>query len=141
MRAFLLAPLAAPTAFAASWITAAFAISFARGRWPPGFNRGGVDMVLATFALGAPLAYAAMIVAGLPIYFALRRFGALNRWTLWAAAAGIGVVVARLIAPQLRGELFSIPFPWWAGALLGLVTAEVFLRLGGVAQAPASHSG
>lgn len=129
-RAFLLAPLAAPAAYVSVWVAVAFALSFSGGA-SPGFNRGSVDMVLATFALGAPLAYGAMVVAGLPVYFALRRFRAVSRWTLWAAAAAIGVVVALIMAPQLRGDLFSVPFPWWVGALLGLVVAEAFWRLGG----------
>jgi hypothetical protein len=39
---------------------------------------------------------------------------------------------APLLAPHLRGELFSIPFPWWAGGLLGLAVAAAFGSLLGL---------
>jgi len=130
VRAFLLAPLAAPTAYAAAVIAAALVGDSMSSGAAPQFGRGGVDLVLGTFAVGAPIAYGAMLVAGVPAYFALRRLGALTRWTLWASAAAIGAVTALLMAPRLRGDLFSIPFPWWVGALLGLVSAEALWRLG-----------
>ena len=57
---------------------------------------------------------------------------------LWAAGGIIGTAVAILLRPSLRGELFSIPFPGWVGTLIGLVTADVFVRLlGGKRRAPA----
>lgn len=87
------------------------------------------DLVIAVAWIGVPIAYAAMLAGGAPAYFLLRRLGVLLPWTLWLAGAVIGVVVAWLIRPSLRGELFSIPFPWWVGASLGVVSAEVFRRL------------
>jgi hypothetical protein len=87
------------------------------------------DLLIAVAGLGVPIAYAAMLAGGVPTYFLLRRFRVLAPWTLWLAGAGIGVVVAWLIRPTLRGDLFSIPFPWWVGGLLGMVSAEAFRRL------------
>jgi hypothetical protein len=89
------------------------------------------DLVIAVAWIGVPIAYAAMLGGGAPAYFLLRRFGVVAAWTLWLAGAVIGVVVAWLIRPSLRGDLFSIPFPWWVGALLGVVSAEAFRRLSG----------
>ena len=123
-RAFLLAPLAAPIAYA---VTLLGGTLVGRGSMPSA--RSAFDIVLAVFAAGVPLAYAAALVAGGPIYLLLRRFGLVHRGTLWSAGAAIGTTVALLIAPLLRGDLFSIRFPWWAGALLGVVSADVFLRL------------
>jgi hypothetical protein len=59
----------------------------------------------------------------------LRRTGLLNRWTIWLAGSAIGAAGALLLAPYLRGDLFSIRFPWWVAALLGLVSAEVFWQI------------
>jgi hypothetical protein len=72
---------------------------------------------------------------GAPTYFVLRRLGLVRRWTLWVAGAAIGAAGALALAPYLRGDLFSIRFPWWTGALLGLVCAEVFWRIRGDAAA------
>jgi hypothetical protein len=124
LRAFLLAPLAAPVAYA---VTLLLGTLVGRGATPS--MRSAFDIVLAVFAAGVPLAYAAALVAGGPVYLLLRRLGLVRRWTLWPAGAAIGTTVALLIAPSLRGDLFSIRFPWWAGALLGVVSAEAFLRL------------
>ena len=74
-------------------------------------------------------AAAAALLIGAPIYLLLRRRGAVVPTTFWLVGAVIGAAVAVLLAPQLRGELFSISFPWWAGVLLGLLSAEVFRRL------------
>lgn len=83
-----------------------------------------------SYALGAPIGYAATLAGG-------------GAWLLWQrrtgrpphpAVAGIvgaamGAGIAAALAPSLEGELFSIPFPCWAGALLGTITAEIFRRL------------
>jgi hypothetical protein len=49
--------------------------------------------------------------------------------TVWLGGAAIGAAGALALAPYLRGELFSIRFPWWVAALLGLASAEVFWRM------------
>ena len=124
--AFLLAPLTAPLAFS---VVVVFVALFGPHA-SPSFG-ASLDLVLAVFAVGAPLAYAAALLAGGPVYLALRMLGLVQRVPLWIAGAAIGAVVGVVLAPHLRGDLFAIRFPWWAGALLGVVSAESFLRLMG----------
>jgi hypothetical protein len=126
LLAFLVAPLAAPVAF----IGAALAVQMLRSGVPS--TRSVTDLMLAVLALGAPLAYLATFVVGAPMYFTLRGLGLLRRWTVWVGGAAIGAAVAISLAPHLRGELFSVRFPWWAGTLLGIVSAEVFWTVRGV---------
>jgi len=128
LRAFLIAPLAAPAAYAGG----AIVIELTREL----FGRGGSVPVRSLFmlvamvaAIGAPIAYGAALVVGAPAFLLLRRANVLSRASLLAVGVATGIAVAIVIAPQLRGELFSIPFPWWAGALIGAVSAEAFWRL------------
>ena len=135
--AFLVAPLAAPAAFVLGAV-AVEAIGF--DAMPS--TRAVRDLAIGVFALGAPVAYAATIVAGAPTYLVLRRLGLVGRWTLWTGGAAIGAAVGLALAPHLRGDFFSVRFPWWAGALLGLASAEAFWQLvsgshpGRLGQAP-----
>jgi hypothetical protein len=126
LLAFLVAPLAAPVAF----VLGALVVDLAR-RDSTVSARSALDLVIGVFVLGAPLAYLAAVAVGAPTYFVLRRLGLIHRATLWVAGAAIGAAGALALAPYLRGDLFSILFPWWTGALLGLVSAEVFWRLQG----------
>ncbi|PYP79823.1 MAG: hypothetical protein DMD35_06825 [Gemmatimonadetes bacterium] len=119
--AFLVAPLAAPIAYVLGTLTVE---SFAHRSTPS--VSSALDLVIGVFTLGAPCAYLAALVVGAPIYFVLRRLGLLNRGTIWLAGAAIGAAGALVLAPYLRGDPFSIRFPWWVAALLGLVSAEVF---------------
>ena len=126
LAAFLVAPLAAPIAY----VVGALAVeAFRRGSALSG--RSVLDLVIGVFTLGAPSAYFAALVAGVPTYFVLRRLGLLTRWTVWLGGAAIGAAGALVLAPYLHGELFSIRFPWWTAALLGIVSAEVFWRVRG----------
>jgi hypothetical protein len=125
LLAFLVAPLAAPIAFIIGTVVVGLVRSSSMSA------RSTLDLVTGTFILGAPCAYVATLVVGAPIYFMLRRLGLLQRWTAWLAGAAIGAAGAQALAPYLRGDLFSILFPWWVAALLGLVSAEVFWRVRG----------
>jgi hypothetical protein len=133
LAAFLVAPLAAPVAYVIGTLAVE---AFRRGS---GLSRRGVlDLLIGVFALGAPTAYFAALVAGVPTYFVLRGLGLLTRWTVWLSGAAIGVAGALVLAPYLHGDLFSIRFPWWTAALLGIVSAEVFWRVrGGTPEGPA----
>ena len=124
LLAFLVAPMAAPVAY----VLATLAVQVLGSGSPP-TTRSALDLVIGVFVLGAPTAYAAAVVAGVPTYLALRKLGRVNRWALWAGGAAIGAIGALTLTPWLRGGLFSIDFPWWTGALLGLVSAEVFWRV------------
>ena len=124
----MLAPLAAPVSYAAVLLGVEFGravLGYASG---PSIRSVGY-VVAAVAAIGTPLAYAAMLLGGLPIYLVLRRVAVVSRWTLWIGGTAVGVIVALLMAPFLRGDLFSIPFPWWLGALAGILSAETFWRL------------
>ena len=128
IRAGALAPLAAPVIYAAVLLGVEFGravLGYASG---PSIRSVGY-VVAAVAAIGTPIAYAAMLLGGLPIYLGLRRVGLVSRWTLWTGGIAVGVIVALLLAPSLRGDLFSIPFPWWLGALAGVLSAETFWRL------------
>ena len=126
LRAFVLAPLTAPLAY---WVgLIAWGVIRAGVGGMPGVE-GALRLLGWVLAVGAPIAYGAALVGGVPVYVVLRRRGRLGRAPLWIAGAAIGSIVAMLLAPGLRSDLFSIPFPWWAGALLGVLVAEAFRRL------------
>jgi len=127
LQAFLIAPLAAPAGYAVCLMGLGLVRIVFGSASAPSVN-SVVAFVLAVAAIGIPITYAAAIVAAL-IYFLLRRFGAVSPLTIWLAGTAIGALVAVVLAPQLKSELFSIPFPLWAGSLLGLLSAEVFRRL------------
>jgi len=128
IRGFLLAPITAPAAYAVG----ADAIEFIRGftgtHSRPSL-KSSIDLLALVAVVGLPIAYAATLIVGVPMYFLLRRAGLLSRLWLDIAGATIGIAVSIVIAPQVHGELISFPFPLWLGALLGLLTAEVFWRL------------
>lgn len=125
IRAFLVAPLAAPALY---WIIAfisAVADPNRRGQ-ALGSPFAGIAFV---FVVGGLIAYAVMLVAGIPTYLVLRRTGILGLWSLLVAGVGIGVASAFALAPYLRGELFSIPLSPLHGAALGAAVAVVFWAL------------
>lgn len=126
LAAFLIAPLAAPVAY----VVGTLAVEALR-RGSALSGRAALDLVIGVFTLGAPSAYVAALVAGVPTYFVLRRLGMLTRWTVRLGGAAIGAAGALVLAPYLHGDLFSIRFPWWTAALLGIVSAEVFWRVRG----------
>ena len=82
--------------------------------------------------VGAPVAWVAAL-AGIPIYLAVRGADRLLDWrrrgALLVIGTAIGLLVALLMEPGLRGELVSIPFPPWLGAILGAAVVGTFLRL------------
>ena len=127
IRAFLLAPLTAPAVYAAALIVVGVVRSI-QGRGS--FSVGGVVAVLGLVAMvGVPVAYVATLAAGLPMYLLLRRLGMVSGLVMAIVGATIGVAAAIIIQPQVRGEMISFPFPIWVGAVLGLLSAEVFRRL------------
>jgi hypothetical protein len=134
LLAFLIAPLAAPVAYIVGAIVVGLIV---RGSWMS--TRALLDLFIGVFTLGGPTAYVAAFVVGVPTYILLRRLGLVRRWTLWFAGAAIGAAGALALAPYLRTDLFSIRFPWWVAALLGVASAEVFWRVRGAPYADASR--
>ena len=129
LRAFLLAPLAAPLGYWLGLLLWGVVEAGADRNAMPGGIGGALRLLGYVLAVGAPIAYGTTLVGGVPVYLALRRLGRLGRLPLWIGGATLGAVVALLLAPSLRSELFSIPFPWWTGVALGVLVAELFRRL------------
>jgi hypothetical protein len=127
VRAFLISPLAAPVAYEAVLVGMTLTGVVTRSGSTSLSSLG--DLLAVVAAVGLPTAYAAAWLGGIPAYFILRRIGLITPVTLWIGGTIIGASTALLLAPHLRGELFSIRFPVWAGSLLGLLSAEVFRRL------------
>ncbi|HEX8942059.1 MAG TPA: hypothetical protein VF785_02910 [Gemmatimonadaceae bacterium] len=128
LRAFLIAPLAAPAGYATGLgVMGLGRVVFGSASLPP--IDIFLELLLAIASIGIPVAYAAAIVGAAPVYAVLRRLDAVSAPSLWVSGASIGGMVAVLLAPYLKSELFSIPFPIWLGALLGVLCAEVFRRL------------
>ena len=123
-RAFLFAPLAAPVAFWAELLVEGTLDPARRA----GMLRGAVGALGIVIAAGAPVAYAASIAAGLPLWWLARR-GRLRLWVAVAAGALAGLVTALVLAPSLRGELISIPMGIWRGSAIGGISAVAWWRL------------
>lgn len=126
--AFLVAPLVAPIGY---WLgaTALGVVRMMQGQISAPSPTNLVTSLFWVVVVGALPAYAAGLGAGVPLYLALRRTRWLRRAVVLPLGGALGVVTAMLMAPQLRGELFSIPLPPWAGAALGVASAEAFWRL------------
>jgi len=121
-RAFLLAPLTAPLSYGAVRLLEALADP-ARRPWALQNAGGGLGVIVA---FGAPVAYGAALGVGLPALWLLRCIGPVTRWRVVIVGAVIGVAVAAVLTPYLRGELVSAPLGPWRGALLGATTAAVW---------------
>lgn len=139
-RAFLLAPLAAPVTYWLGFVLLELARTLrgVSGRPFPGIVELARNLgVIVVF--GAPVAFGVAVVFGLPIYLALRRrspreesgppLPGWRRTAVVGAGVALGLVTATVLAPHLRGGLFSVPMPLWAGALLGLTSALCFVWL------------
>lgn len=127
LPAFLVAPLGAPLAYALGLLMMSVVGAW-QGRGTMPTAHGVLEIVGLSLMLGAPLSYGVTLVGGAAVVLWLRRGHRVRRPAVLALGAGLGCVVAFAIAPQIRGDLFTIPFPWWTGALLGTLTAELFGR-------------
>jgi hypothetical protein len=129
IRAFVLAPLTAPLAYFAALVVVSTVRSISGAPGSAMSIAGALDLLVGVAAAGAPIAYAAALVGGVPLYGVLASTGRLGRPGLWAGGAAIGAATSYLIRPLLRGGLFSLPLPLIAGAALGLIAAEAFYLL------------
>lgn len=121
-RALLVAPLTAPLLYWAGALAVALADP---GRRQSALQDpfGGLGYILL---VGAPIAYAAALVASVPAIWLVRRR---SRWALGLLlmlGGLVGLVTALVLRPHLRGELFSIILPPLAGLVLGALSAGVF---------------
>jgi hypothetical protein len=128
LRAFLVAPLAAPAIYWAIGLARAVADPSRRATLHP------LNGLFVIMTFGAPVAYPSALAAGILLLLAAR--GRRPRFIV-ALAAGVaaGAAVAHAIAPQLRGELISVPMDAWRGAIMGAGSAAVWWAL----LVPAEH--
>lgn len=135
LTAAAVAPLVAPLGY---WLALT---AYGLARWVGQHEQYGlvfpslgkiVEPLGLILLVGAPVAWVAALV-GIPIYLAVRGADRLLDWhrrvMLLVAGTAIGLLVALLMEPGLRGELVSIPFPPWLGAILGAAVVGTFLRL------------
>lgn len=119
VRGFLVGPLLAPLAY---WLGV---LLVAR---PSGTRFDGSQALrelMAIVPFGLPVAYAATLLLGAPMLYALHRRRWLHAWSLVTAGAIGGVVVAVLFAWDQQGALFQVMMPLSAGAALGALVAAV----------------
>jgi hypothetical protein len=125
VRAFLIAPLAAPALY---WLLATAEAIADPVRRPSAFQAPFVALAVVV-AFGAPVSYAATLAAGFPAWWMLRRPAGPAVVGLIVLGALTGAATAWLMAPWLSGELVSIPLPPWEGAALGAASAALFFRM------------
>jgi hypothetical protein len=122
LKAFLVAPLAAPLVYWVTSLASAFADSARRN--------AAFHSLMSSFAVvmafGSAVAYAVTLVFGGVVYWLLARDRPLPLAPTLIVGAVAGFVTAILLQPQLRGELFSIPLGPVRGAVMGLASALVF---------------
>lgn len=117
VRGLLAAPIIAPIAYWIGVMAYAWASDF-RLEW----FRALRELAMIT-AFGLPVAYAATLVWGAPVLYALHRIGWLRAETLVVAGAIGGTIVAILIAYGQQGALIQVRMPLPAGAVLGALVA------------------
>jgi hypothetical protein len=122
LKAFLIAPLTAPVVY---WL-ASFVSALADGNR----RHSAMSALLTSFALvmgfGSAVSYAATIVVGGPLYWLLGRNNALPLAPAIVVGGVTGAIVSVLLAPQLRGEIVSIPLGLPRAIAMGVATGIVF---------------
>jgi len=122
LKAFVLAPLTAPTLY---WfISLGSAIADPNRRYAA-FN-GLLTSFAAVMAFGAPISYAATFAFGGPAYVLLGRRNALRLGPIVLVGTFAGLITALVVQPQLRGDLFSVSLGPLHGLTLGGASAFVF---------------
>jgi hypothetical protein len=109
------------------WMITAYSAAGSGGRHQSLDDAGRALVVIVSF--GAPVAYAATLIGGGALWMLARRNAFIGLAPTAATGALLGALVSLVLAPSLRGELFSVPLPLWLGALLGVATAVVWWTL------------
>jgi hypothetical protein len=125
VRASLIAPLTAPVLYYLMALVAAIADPMRRAS----AGQSALTALALVLAFGAPVAYAATVVVGLPLLWIVRRVAPLTLARTILVGFVVGVAVATGLAPWLSGDLVSIPLPAWQGVLLGGASAAVWYLL------------
>ena len=128
LRAFAIAPLAAPVAYIATTI----ADGLARGMFGAGAT---LLLVKAAFLIGAPISYIATVTLG-GIGYLVTRHTRLQSAAGTVITGGLaGAASSFILAPAFHGELVSIPLEPWRGAICGGSVAAAWWW---IAQGPRS---
>ena len=124
IRGLLIGPMIVPIAY---WIgVMAYAwIRDVRLDWFPALRE-----LVVIVAFGLPMAYAAALVWGAPVLYALHRLGWLRATPVIVAGAVGGTIVAALIALDQQGSMISIHMPLAGGAALGALAGGSCWRAG-----------
>lgn len=124
IRAFLVAPLAAPILYWA-WNLVAHLASGPDGR--RAVLQTPLRELAVIMAFGAPIAYAATLVAALPGWHLLRLRGRLAPAAIGLVGAVTGLATAVLLRPHLGGgDLFKVVLTPVQGVVLGGFSAVLF---------------
>lgn len=125
VRATLIAPLTAPVLYWAGTGAVAAADPDRRADVVPNlFHDLPVVMVW-----GAPVAYVVTVAVALPALWLLRRHGPLTAERTVAVGLVVGLLTGLILAPQLRGDLITVPMGPWIGVALGAASAAVWWLL------------
>lgn len=127
VAAALLSPLVAPITYSVGLIAAKLSLSALEREHAS--LRDATELVVGAYLVGAPVTYAVTLLVALPVVLWLRHVGRFTLGPVLALGAVAGALTALALAPRLHGEMFSVPFPWWAGVAVGLVCASVFWKL------------
>jgi hypothetical protein len=117
IRGFLIGPMVAPIAY---WIGV---MAYA---WLSDFRLDGsraLRELMVIVAFGLPIAYAAALVWGAPVLYALHRLGWLKAVSVIVAGAMGGTIVAVFFALDQQGSLIRIRMPLAGGAVIGALAA------------------
>ncbi len=117
IRGLLIGPMIAPVAY---WI-GIMAYAWVRDLRLGWFQALRELVMIAAF--GLPIAYAATLVWGAPVLYALHRFGWLRAATVILAGALGGTLVALWFAFAQQGTLIQVYMPLPGGAVLGALVA------------------
>jgi hypothetical protein len=94
--------------------------------------------------LGAPIAYAVMVLVGLPLYFITRKLGFINFWSITFGSAFVAIFPILLISAQRGFVLYENPNKstllfYLAFALCGYVVGLLFWFVSGLYKLPANN--
>ncbi len=123
VRAFLLAPLAGP---ALVWLAGALLPHSGSVESAPAALRALGVMVL----FGAPLAYGAALVVGLPTLWWIKASRRVSAWPCLAAGAAGGILVVAVAGPSTVFFAGQGPGDYLAAALIGGAAGAVFWWIG-----------
>jgi len=123
-KALAIAPLTAPVLY---WLASVLVALTDPNRMVG--PRSAADGLTVILLVGGPVSYLAALVAAAPAIVMLRRWATGAVPGVLAVGALVGAMTAIVLAPYLRGELFSVILSPLQGAALGGASAAVYCWL------------